>query len=395
MMQQDILIRRTYKYPLYQCSRKDQALHDSINIAGIMWNHALALRKRYYRLTQKHLSYSQLDKHFAKLRMRRKKFAYWKLVGSQTVQDVLLRQEDAFERFFKKQAGFPRFKKVKRYKSITLTQAGWKLFPDKRPVQDKKRGVGVIRIGKQTYKFIKHRELQGEIKTLIIKRDRVGHLWVCFSVIEVYAVPERVSTGESGGFDFGLKTFLTDQHGQTYLHPEFFKQQLKHLQHLSRALSRKQAGSGNQHRAQQALARAHQRITDKRRDFHFKLAHTLCKQCDTLIFEDLNLAPMKKRWGRKASDLGFGKFLDIATHVAGKQMVQIHQIDRFERTTALCCRCEHRQALPLRERTFRCQACGLILDRDWNAAVNIWYAGASACGLGVVRPSFEGNPATA
>lgn len=394
MSEKSVILRRTYKYRLYECSRKDRALHDAINIAGIIWNHALALRKRYYRLTQKHLSFKRLDKHFAKLRMRRQKFAYWKLVGSQTLQDVLLRQEDAFERFFSRKAGFPRFKKVKRYKSITLTQAGWKMLPDKRAMQGKKRGVGVVRIGKQTYKFTKHQELKGDVKTLILKRDRVGHLWVCFSVIEVYPLPDRASTGKSGGFDFGLKTFLTDQQGQTYLHPEFFKHELKSIQHLNRSLSRKQAGSHNQHRAQQALARAHQRIADKRRDYHFKLAHTLCQKFDRLIFEDLNLNAIKKRWGRKGSDLAFGNFLDIAQHVTFKQGVHFHQIDRFERTTALCCRCEQWQPIPLWERTFVCQGCGLTLDRDWNAAVNIWYAGASACGLGVVRPSFDGNPAT-
>ena len=306
--------------------------------------------------------------------------------------------DKAYKQFFKKQAQLPRFKKARKYKSITLTQAGWKLLPDKRAVQYdeqgriRQRGIGVIRIGDRPYKFIKHCELYGKIKTVTVKRDAVGNLWVCFSVIERFALPARTSTGESGGLDYGLKTFLMDNHATAYLNPEFFKQALKRIQALNRTLSRKQKGSHNYRRAQRALVRAHIRIADKRRDYHFKLAHELCDQYDWLFFEDLNLNAMKKLWGRKVSDLGFGKFLDIMKHVAFKRRVQVHQIPRFERTTGLCCRCEHRQPIGLRDRTFSCQKCRLTLDRDWNAAINIWYAGASACGLGVVRPLFEGNP---
>jgi transposase len=88
--------------------------------------------------------------------MKTQKYKHWKLLGSQSVQDVLERLERAYERFFKKQAGLPRFKKVRKYKSFTLKErAGWDLLPDLKPACDetKKRGIGQIKIGKEVYKF--------------------------------------------------------------------------------------------------------------------------------------------------------------------------------------------------------------------------------------------------
>ena len=103
----------------------------------------------------------------------------------------------------------------KIYRSFTLKQAGWKLLDsvDKR--------YGRIQIGKREYKFVQHRQINGVIKTVTVKRDSAGRLWLCFSVLEKLCIAEAVSTGEIGGFDFGLQTFLTDHTGHKYLSPEF------------------------------------------------------------------------------------------------------------------------------------------------------------------------------
>ncbi|MEL6528309.1 MAG: RNA-guided endonuclease TnpB family protein, partial [Chloroflexota bacterium] len=102
-----------------------------IDISGIIWNRCLALQKRYYRRFGKYVSQSRLKSHIAHLRGKTEKYAYWEKVGSQAVQDVIERLDRAYKRFFKKKAGLPRFKKVKKYSSFTLKQtAGWKMLPD-------------------------------------------------------------------------------------------------------------------------------------------------------------------------------------------------------------------------------------------------------------------------
>src|SRR5688572_25449194 len=101
-------IHKTYKYRLYH-SNHDYLLHDQLNIAGIIWNHITALQRRYYRRFGKHISLSRMDKYTAKLRMRTQRFHYWRKLGSQAVQELCQRHEDAYERFFNKQGGLPRF----------------------------------------------------------------------------------------------------------------------------------------------------------------------------------------------------------------------------------------------------------------------------------------------
>lgn len=348
-----------------------------INIAGMIWNHITALQNRYYRLFGKHISESRLKKHIAKLRMKTRKYAYWKKLGSQSVQNICERHEKAYERFFNRQGGLPHFKKVKKYKSFTLKQAGWEQLPDlRKPVRKKTgkgyhRGIGQVRIAKQDYQFVKHRPMNGVIKTVTIKRDAVGRLWICFSVVEEMKVEDEISTGESGAFDFGLCTFLTDHKGNPIDTPQFFKQDLPQMRRIQKRVSKKVKNSKNQQRGKKHIARRHIRIADKRRDFHYKLAHKLCDDYDILVFEDLNIAAMKKLWGRKVSDLGFSQFIAIMKWVAVKRGKQVVQIDRWSRTTGICSCCGHQQDMALKDRLFCCENCAFVLDRDHNAAINI------------------------
>lgn len=140
------------------------------------------------------------------------------------------------------------------------------------------------------------------------------------------------------------------------------------------------------HKARWRLAKAHQRIANKRRDAHWKLAHTLCKRFDVICLETLNIDGMKRLWGRKVSDLvGFAEFVSILKQVAAKTGMRVVQIDRWEPTSQTCAACGELQEMPLAERHFDCPKCDWSCNRDHNAALNIRAAGASAAGLGDVR----------
>lgn len=369
-------VHRTYKYRLYS-GEHTAPLYDAINISGIIWNHLTALQRRYYRLFGKHISLNRMFEHIGKLRMKTQRFSYWRKVGSQAVQDICKRHEAAYQRFFNKKGGLPRFKKVKKYTSFTLTQAGWSLGKDSHKRGSKKhpKWTGHLTLLGQEYKFVKHRPMQGEVKTVTVKRDAAGRLWVCFSVVEDMEIEDGASTGKSGGFDFGLKQFLTTDEGDQIDAPEYFKADLPRMRRIQAQVSKKKDGSGNKKSGQQHLARRHVRIADKRRDFHFQLAHELCKHYDVLIFEDLNLDGMKRLWGRKVSDLGFAKFLKIMQWVGFKHNKSVLFVDRWERTTQKCSACPHRQSMELKDRIFCCEKCGLTLDRDHNAARNILEVG--------------------
>jgi putative transposase len=366
-------IRKTYKYRLY-ASQHDVLLHEQLNIAGLIWNHITALQRRYYRRFGKHISLSRMDKYTAKLRMKTKRFHYWRKLGSQALQELCQRHEDAYQRFFNKQGGLPRFKKVKKFSSFVLKQSGWKLRDDshRRGGAKHPKWTGHIAINGMNYKFVKHRPMAGIIKTVTIKRDAANRLWICFSVLETLQIEDPSSTGKSGGFDFGLRTFLMTDKGQAIEAPQFYKADLPRMRQIQKQVSKKVKDTGNQRKGLQHLARRHIRIADKRRDFHYQLAHELY---DILVFEDLNIGAMKRLWGRKVSDLGFAKFMKILEWIAFKMGKRLVLIERWERTTGLCSACGHHQQLALDERRFCCEQCGLDLDRDHNAARNILEAG--------------------
>ncbi|WP_026102804.1 RNA-guided endonuclease TnpB family protein [Pleurocapsa sp. PCC 7319] len=366
---------KTYKFKLYR-HKKNKYLHYSINASASIYNHCIALHKRYYKMFGKHLNQFRLMKHIAKLRKRIK---YWQQVGSQAVQDVIQRIEKAYQIFFKQhQKGTrpPNFKKCRKYKSFTLKQAGYKfIFNNK------------IKIGKQVFKFSLSRKIKGKVKTLTVKRNNLGELFLLV-VTDYQQEHIPIVTGKNAGWDFGLKTFLTSSDSKSIESPLFFSQLRNKLKAANRSLSRKKKGSSNWYRAKDHLNRVYEQISHKRRDWFWKLANQLTDEYDVLIFEDLNLDGMKRLWGRKVSDLSLATFLEILETVATNKGKLVHYIDRFFPSSKTCSCCGYvNQKLSLQEREWTCLQCNTTLDRDANAAINIQRVGASTLKLGDVRQS--------
>ncbi|MDJ1179832.1 RNA-guided endonuclease TnpB family protein, partial [Roseofilum sp. BLCC_M91] len=327
------------------------------------------------RLWGKHLNCAQLQKHIAKLR---KCNSFWQLVGSQAVQDIGQRIEKAYQLFFKhnsKGVRPPGFKKVKKYKSFTLKQAGYKFLGDTR-----------VKIGSRVYRFWKSREIEGRIKTLTIKRTALGEMFMVVVVDKESELEIKSTTGKIAGFDFGLKTFLTSSDGTKIDSPEFLRQSLNAIKRASKSHSTKAKGSNNRERARKNLVRKHEDVCNRRRDWFWKLAHSLTDEFDVLCFETLNLKGMQRLWGRKISDLAFGEFLQILEWVAKKKNKQMVYIDKWYPSSKTCSCCGHVLGnLDLSTREWRCPSCNSINGRDENAAKIIQMVGASTIGLGDVR----------
>lgn len=368
-------IRKTLKYRLYRHKRNWHHIRD-IEFASEVWNHFVALTRRHYRLFGKYEGYRHpsaytLMKHLTKLK-RQRRHQHWRVVNAQVLKDVCNRIDRAYKVFFSHQrngnrrARPPKFCSRKKYKSITYTTQynGWR-----QPEGNK------IYIAGHTYKFVLSRPIEGEIKTLTVKRDRTGDLWLYMSIVIQDYEPILARTGNAAGCDFGLKTFLTiaDSAGHTHhVHaPQPLKTELRRLQKASRQLSSKVKGSNNRRKAVRRLQKVHRRVTDIRRDFHFKTARWLLENYDTLALETLNLKGMKKLWGRKVSDLGFYSFTQILNMMAERDGKQVVYVDRWYPSTKTCSACGCvREQVPLEVRRWRCR-CGAVNDRDENAARNL------------------------
>jgi putative transposase len=325
----------------------------------------------------KHLNCAKLQSHIAKLRKRN---PFWQLVGSQAVQDICQRLEKAYQLFFKhhkKGVRPPGFKKVKKYKSFTLKQAGYKFL-----------GGNRVKIGSRVYQFWNSRNIEGTVKTLTIKRTSLGELFMVVVVDDVERLEIKSETGKIAGFDFGLKTFLTVSDGSTIESPQFLKQSINAIKKASKQHSKKQKGSANREQARKHLVRQHENVANRRQSWFWKLAHQLANQFDVLCFETLNLKGMQRLWGRKVSDLAFGEFLQILEWVATKKGKQVVFIDPWYPSTKTCNSCGHiLEKIGLSVREWRCQECQSVNGRDENAAKNIQMVGTSTIKLGNVRQS--------
>ncbi len=351
------------------------------NMLDDMWEihlHIMRLARRYYRMFGKNLSAYRLKAHVAKLKKTTK--PHWADLPSQVVQDVVLRYGKSQDAFFQniasrksgkttRKVGRPKIKPRHKYNSMTFTQAGYKL-------EGNRIKINCI---DTWFSYHKHREIKGTIKTITIKRDRCGDYWICFSCENVDDSEPKPKTGKSAGFDYGNKTFLTSDEGNKGQSPQFFKQSLKKLRALSKALSRKVKGSNNYYRACRALARQHRKVARQREDWQWKLASKLCVEFDTLIFETLNLDGMKRLWGRKVSDHSFYQFLQILEQKCAKHGKKLVRISQWIATTKPCSDCGyHNKELSLSDRQWTCPECGSHHDRDTNAAINIKRAGLAA-----------------
>ncbi|MGB1286004.1 MAG: RNA-guided endonuclease InsQ/TnpB family protein [Aggregatilineales bacterium] len=267
---------------------------------------------------------------------------------------------------------------------IALQKRYYRIYGKHVPSGQMQAHIGKLRMGKQQAH-----------KPAGRKAKNYGKLLTYWQAIPSQSAPDMVMRVEQGYRNFfenlrkgklrkvGLPRF---KKSKKYSSPQFYREGMKQIQRLSRTHSRKVKGSNNRERSRLALARAHRDIANKRDNHHWHLAHALCKQYDVMVFETLNIKAMQQMWGRKISDLSFADFLEKLVHVANKLDKTIIQINRWEATSKTCSGCGvKKDALSLKERVFECNRCGLVLDRDHNAARNIYQVGTSTCRREVVR----------
>lgn len=345
----------SYKYNIYH-SKKTKYLDKMLRECCFVWNHALALQRRYYKLFGKYISIGKMKKHFAK-RIKRN------LLHSQTTQEILERLDESYNRFFKRKSKRPpKFKRSDCFNSFVFKQGGFTLNGN----------ILTINKGKKRFKFSYSRAYEGNVKQIRIVRETCYR----FSLIIVTDYNpansyRKTYDGASVGLDFGLKTYLTKSDGSKIDSPLFFKQYQNKIRKLNRKFSNAKKGFNNRKRRLFELQQAYRKINDLRSDFQWKLAHELCKQYDYIFIEDLNIEGMKRLWGKKISDLSHSSFINKLEHVASKHGVTVHKIDKWYPSSKTCECGFVNKNLSLRDRTWCCPKCDSINDRDVLAARNI------------------------
>ena len=315
---------KTFKFKMYDNAKRNAFLQARIQAFASLYNHFVALRRRYYRMFKKSPNKNDLINHVAKLK-KTERFAWWNTLPSQALQNVVERIDFGYNLFFLGQnKRLPKFRSCFKYKSYTLKQTGYEFLEGNRILL----AFGIRGRVKRVFKYFKHREFDVEsVKTVTVMRDRVGDIWLCITALFDSDPKVVFKTGKTAGFDFGLKHYLTVSDGTVHKSPLFFKRGIRKVKNAHRDLSRKQKHSNSRVRARQHLARTHRKVATARENYHWQLANELVKKYDVLCFETLNLQGMKKLWGRKVSDLGFADFLTKLQWVARKHGKDVVFID--------------------------------------------------------------------
>ena len=353
----------TYKYKLYH-TKRTKWLDRMLRECAFVWNHALALQRRYYRLYGKYISTVDMQKHYAKRVARH-------LLYSHNTVEVLQRLDAAYLRFFKGLAKRPpKFRRASEFRSFAYKlHYGYRIDGNV---------LTINRIGKK-YKFHKSRDYDGHIKTVRVKRDPVGDYWL---YVVTDAKVESSNTTHDGavvGIDFGLKTYLTLSDGRVYQNPQFFKTYLHDIRLAHRRLSRAMRGGTNYHRRRLELDRLYRRVSNLRDDYQWRLSHELCRRYSTICLETLSLDGMRRLWGRKVSDLSHASFVNKLEFVAMKYGTRVIHVDKWFASSKTCSGCGYvNKVLRLSDRSWACPACGMIHARDLNAALNIRRSGMDA-----------------
>ena len=364
-------VRRTYKYQIRE-HPQNMRLGNMLDDLADVHNHFLRLENRYYRRYGKYAGRYRLQPHLTNLLKHTKK--HWAWIPRDTLDAVIIRIHISFERFFDiVGVGRPKYKKRGKYRSAKF-QSGYFLEEGRIRLSFKAwdEPSQSFKFHKRWFSFHQHRDWKGNVRYIQILRDAVGTYWL-YVVTDDTSKEVLPATGESVGADFGMKdAFLTLNTGEKIQSPQFLKQSLKELRTLNKALSRKVKGTNNWWRCLRQLTRLYRKVSNQRKDWHWKLATDLCRRFDLIATETLNLSGMKRLWGRKVSDLSFGQFVEILKFKCFKHNREFRQVGQWTPTTKPCSDCGyHNKNLSLSDRQWTCPECGSHHDRDVNAAINI------------------------
>lgn len=362
-----------YEYKLDGNKQQYAAIDEAIRICQFIRNKCLRL------WMDNHANKNDLQKYCAVLA---KEFDFANSLNSQARQAAADRAWNAIQRFYNNckakkpgKKGYPRFQKNNR--SVEYKQTGWKLEPDGRHLTFTDRcEVGCLRL-------VGTRDIE-TFPLKLIKRVRLirraNGYYVQFA-IQTDRVIEHEMTGATVGIDVGLKAFYTDSNGNTVENPRHYRKAEARFKRLQRRLSRKKKGSKNRLKARKQVAKAHLKVQRQREDFARKEANALVTSHDLIAFEDLKIANMVKNrhLAKSINDAGWGRFLAWVNYYGALHAIPVIKVAPHF-TSQNCSGCGTLVKKSLSVRTHICPACGLVMDRDHNAAVNILAKALSTAG---------------
>jgi putative transposase len=384
------MLNLSYEYKLKPTDAQVLEIERTLVICRKVWNYALRDRKDWINSRKCPINACSIVSEYIipvdapypnyavqcqSLTKAKELYPELKTVNAQMLQQVLRKLETAFIDMKRKGAGFPRFKNKYRMRSF--------VFPQMLKNCIQGNSIKLPQLG--TVEFIKSREIPDGfvVKQARIVRKASGYFLILSLECDVN-VPDAMPHGFPVGIDLGLDQFLATSEGKLVKRPKFLKTEHRKLKLLQRRLKNKQKGSNNRHKLNKKIARLHQRVTDTRKDWQFKLAHEIVKDAGMIFVEDIDFRVWAKgMFCKHTLDASFGQFVKILEWVCWKQGAYFGKVNK-DYTSQVCPSCDtHTGKKSLDNRVHSCHECGYTTHRDVAAAQVIRNRGLSAEGRSV------------
>ncbi|MBD2307237.1 IS200/IS605 family element transposase accessory protein TnpB [Chroococcidiopsis sp. FACHB-1243] len=349
---------KAYKFRLYPNDEQTSFLARCFGCSRFVYNHFLRLTTDVYAEAKKSLRYKDWAGLLVELK---KQFEWLKEVNSQALQQTLKDLESAFVRFFKKQGGFPNFKKRSNCQSFRV--------PQHFSIDEN----GFLKLPKMTpIKMVIHKKIQGTPKNVTISKTPSGKYYA--SIIAEQDIPHAPLNGDQIGLDLGVKEFAITSKSEKFENPRYFQKSLRRLKIRQRRLSRKKKDSNNRVKARLVVAKVHEKVAFQRLDYQHKISLKLTCENQAISVEDLNIKGMVKnrKLAKQISDVAWGNFLTMLEYKGDIYGCEIKYVDRFFPSSKRCSNCGYiKEDLTLKIREWECPECRRFWDRDTNAALNL------------------------
>jgi putative transposase len=349
------VINRTHKIRLDPTFKQENYFRKACGVARFTWNWALAKWEEKYKAGEKTNALA-LKKEFNALKTEQFPWVYE--VTKYASQQPFIHLQRGFQGFFAKRTKYPKFKKKGIHDSFYIGGD---------QVQINEKHVKIPNLG--WVRLMEFLRFEGKITGVTISRS--ANYWFISVGVETSLLPMRCENQASIGVDLGVKTLATLSNGKTFPSNNPLKKKLKRLRRLQRQLSKSTKGSNNRIKVKQRIAKLHYKVACSRNDAIHKLTTTLTKSYRNIVIEDLDISEMvkNKTLARSILDGGFYEFRRQLTYKASLRGNKIFIADKWYASSKKCSSCgNHKEALSLSEREYKCRKCELHIDRDLNAA---------------------------
>lgn len=367
---------RAIKIRLYPNKTQEQTLNKVLGCYRFVYNHMLALKQKEYNENKVSLGLKELGKYFFGTLRYDEQYTWLKEQNTAVMVASIRQMLTAYDNFFKRHKGFPKFKSKKDKQSALFTTnaiSKKNTFVTRHISLTKPLKNLKFRCSDMYFKRLQ--KYNKNIRSATLSKTKSGNFFLSILIeMEDAEVKKFGRTDKKVGIDLGVKDFVITSDGEVFENKHFFTKQEKKIKKLQRQLCKKQKGSNNRNKQRIRLAKAFEKMTNKKENYIHSVVNELLKYNDVVFMEDLNVSGMVKNHhlARAINEVGFYRFKQVLVDKANNNDKKVVFVDRFYPSSKTCSVCGYKkQYLKLSDRSWTCPICGTKHDRDINAAVNI------------------------